>query len=1017
MQIAHQEDIHRREEITMGLLAKMNEMVQEDQGSKLRIEELECQRDLLRIAVEHVNRVHQNSLEDHVHGIERIEEASHAQHLRDEELATSLHQELGQLRNDAAQTFTSIEHQVQGEGQQLAMEYQRLVTELNQEAHETLQSKSEASQNLSAVTIMKEQMGLMKNGENALWDEANKKMSDLESGAQELRNRLDREEFAKSETMMRLRQMETTTVNEGGVSPSALHSEVGKLRRRLKQQEEFQARSQQAWRQEIKIARRQPHLASQQYPSMPLSSKTSDAGWEYVHSQGSQKGLSFPLGNEVRSPELSSPTLRSPTSRSKVASDVQPDAPPIVQDVNMDPPSGPSLPSSADSAQDSSQFRTYFASGGYGVGKVNAQHSERANAFRGAQLQDLLKTQGMWRPSMPSSSMSRSYKNIFKENDDNGTGKLIARLIEEDVRNADAEQGHDHNLLRRDPATQSSSSQTKGEERWLKMESEQQARMDESSSELRLAKETEDRLGGDREYWKHTAEYYQQAQHPGGGYGEGEEEEVTPSESPTNLGPSGPGGGKGGDPHGSPSHSSGRRGGDPPGPPSEDPSDGGVHDGTEVKISRREADNVIVPPFPKVTHLDSWMSHCIANMLTKCADPNHDEWISWTNPAFRPDPDIEGLNDSGRLKFKRIDVKLGVAMTAMLKAAGDAAMDLYLVVNCKANKYVRENSKLNKGRQIIAMMYESFRTRDRLDMVVTLEYLIKLQYQGDQHMSVFKQTWLECIDRMRPEDVPSENALRDTLHSKIKESPALKMELLVYYDMLTYDDPKRSYKTLLHLIDRCIQKQREQKMLKQTQVGLQQMIQGKDPLSAMAAKAKGTEAATPAPKKPTKQPKHEEAAPVLPQSKAKAHAKAKAGKGKGKGKDRDRSESVDAKAKMKHMRYDAGSSFLKGVNAGLGISAHTAIQRRLLNEAEVHLQILDVRLQEVHPLGKERRYVFSTRTMGTSTSTLQRQPKESQRPRLRQRQRLKRKLSQSQKGKRKPFLRLQPFDYAEHGIP
>ena len=109
----------------------------------------------------------------------------------------------------------------------------------------------------------------------------------------------------------------------------------------------------------------------------------------------------------------------------------------------------------------------------------------------------------------------------------------------------------------------------------------------------------------------------------------------------------------------------------------------------------------------------------------------------------------------------------------MLKAAGDAAMDLYLDVHRKANKYVRDINILIKGRQIIAMMYESFRTRDRLDMVVTLEYLIKLQYQGDQHMSVFKQTWLECIDRMRPEDVPSDNALRDTLQSKIKELPAL----------------------------------------------------------------------------------------------------------------------------------------------------------------------------------------------------------------------------------------------------
>ena len=59
MKVSHQEDIRRHEEIAMGLVAKMNEMAQEDQGSTLRIEELERQRDLLRSAVEHVNRVHE----------------------------------------------------------------------------------------------------------------------------------------------------------------------------------------------------------------------------------------------------------------------------------------------------------------------------------------------------------------------------------------------------------------------------------------------------------------------------------------------------------------------------------------------------------------------------------------------------------------------------------------------------------------------------------------------------------------------------------------------------------------------------------------------------------------------------------------------------------------------------------------------------------------------------------------------------------------------------------------------
>ena len=181
----------------------------------------------------------------------------------------------------------------------------------------------------------------MKNEENVLWEEASKRMSDLEAGAQDLRNRLDREEFAKSETMMRLRHMKTTKLSEGGPSPSALHSEVSEPRQRLKQQEELQARNQQAWRQEIEIARRQPHLVSQQSSSMPLSSKTSDAGWEYVHSQGSQKGMTFTVGSEVRSPELNSPTLRSPVNRSKATADVQPVAAPIVQDANVGHSNGP----------------------------------------------------------------------------------------------------------------------------------------------------------------------------------------------------------------------------------------------------------------------------------------------------------------------------------------------------------------------------------------------------------------------------------------------------------------------------------------------------------------------------------------------------------------------------------------------------------------------------------------------------------------------------------------------------
>ena len=71
----------------------------------------------------------------------RSEEASHAQHLRDEELAASLHQELGQIRSEVVQTFSNSEQQAQGEGQHLALEYQRLVDELNKKARENLRTE------------------------------------------------------------------------------------------------------------------------------------------------------------------------------------------------------------------------------------------------------------------------------------------------------------------------------------------------------------------------------------------------------------------------------------------------------------------------------------------------------------------------------------------------------------------------------------------------------------------------------------------------------------------------------------------------------------------------------------------------------------------------------------------------------------------------------------------------------------------------------------------------------------
>ena len=168
----------------------------------------------------------------------------------------------------------------------------------------------------------------------------------------------------------------------------------------------------------------------------------------------------------------------------------------------------------------------------------------------------------------------------------------------------------------------------------------------EMQSEMEKAQKAEQRLRADRDEWRLMAENLQTA----GGNDEGEEGENHDDgddEPAHDI--------YGGDPF--PEHDNDDDGGGLPrktgkgpdrDPPDKDDPDGGDDpEFTEVKISRREADKVVVPPFPMVTHLDNWMAQCVANVLSACADPNQEEWMKWLSPAFRPHPDIEGLNDSG----------------------------------------------------------------------------------------------------------------------------------------------------------------------------------------------------------------------------------------------------------------------------------------------------------------------------------------------------------------------------------
>ena len=156
------------------------------------------------------------------------------------------------------------------------------------------------------------------------------------------------------------------------------------------------------------------------------------------------------------------------------------------------------------------------------------------------------------------------------------------------------------------------------------------------------------------------------------------------------------------------------------------------------------------------------------NVTSASADPDIEVWMSWLACASVVNPDLDFSADLGGEQFAMMDIKLALSLQTMLRSAPDDAKDVVHDIQLHAERRQREN-RLIKGREIIAIILQSFRSSDRSDMVFTIEHLIRLEYPGDKNMSVFRNTWYDILPNLRKEDTPREITLRDIL-SQIKGS-------------------------------------------------------------------------------------------------------------------------------------------------------------------------------------------------------------------------------------------------------
>ena len=229
-------------------------------------------------------------------------------------------------RRSGFKNLAHIEERSQGDGVVMAKEYEMLTSELHAQARESLRLRAKAASSEHALMTLREHLQLIKNEEIvaagevvSLRTEGLRQHQHLHDrigvGFQEqqhLRNRLDEEEEEfRSMAMQRMQKAEDQlwqVENNAKQTLPTLHGELNELRRALKLQEDVQART----LSELEAARNAHQSLRQPSSSMPISSRTTESGWECVSRDRVQ---AFPVGAEIRSPEVRTPSHRSPVNR------------------------------------------------------------------------------------------------------------------------------------------------------------------------------------------------------------------------------------------------------------------------------------------------------------------------------------------------------------------------------------------------------------------------------------------------------------------------------------------------------------------------------------------------------------------------------------------------------------------------------------------------------------------------------------------------------------------------------
>ena len=122
-------------------------------------------------------------------------------------------------------------------------------------------------------------------------------------------------------------------------------------------------------------------------------------------------------------------------------------------------------------------------------------------------------------------------------------------------------------------------------------------------------------------------------------------------------------------------------------------------------------------------------------LVTASGDTDHSKWLKWLSPSWSTNPNLDTLNKVKK-EYRAIDVKLCLALMSMLKTAGDVARVVRIEVE-KLQRYRAKHDKILSGREVIAIIFESFRSSDNADVMFMIDNLINMKYPGDSKIYDF----------------------------------------------------------------------------------------------------------------------------------------------------------------------------------------------------------------------------------------------------------------------------------------